>query len=188
MDEYLKLVTKSQNIHEIIWDVNEIAGEKIEARYFDDLGYPVKLTNASGYMSYPLLTGLYIFIDGVENDGQECRLLAEIKLEKLMGLSSYIQCRMTNFRWLDASIQKARIEAGIPIKQSLQSVKILATSNSKHKCPNYWCKENPYKPYKNDKFVIRLDTKLYPWLIEEGQERKKKRMEALRKKREGVWK
>ena len=182
--QYLPLIASSQNIHEIIWNIDEIGGEKIEGRYFSTLGYPVKLTNASGYMSYPLINGLYIFIDGIENEGQECKLLANTRLREILGVgnSTGIECMMTAIRQIASSIRKARVNSDMPIKQSLQSVRLIGHTFKGTHIHSGSC---PMNPKKNDMYNIILDTKLTPFLLKEGEIRKKHREAIMKRKQMG---
>src|SRR3990167_786498 len=161
LEQLLELVTQECNIHEIIWPCNfegEFEGP-VEGRYFDSLGYPIFLTNASGYMSPKIENRIYTFINGIED--VFLPRASYFEMWKLLAEKPRIDYIMTVIRQLCATIFKERQIAAIPIKQALQSATILGIRGG----------ENRYHPDVNDWFKIKLDTKITGVLIKEGEAR-----------------
>src|SRR3989304_1579006 len=104
LEQLLELVTQECNIHEIIWPCNfegEFEG-LVEGRYFDSLGYPIFLTNASGYMSPKIENRIYTFINGIED--VFLSRASYFEMWKLIAEKPHIDYIMTVIRQLSATI------------------------------------------------------------------------------------
>ena len=142
----MRLFAEEVNVHEVIWDVDRIDGERLQGHLFYDLGYPIRVTNENGYMKFPIDGEIYCFVDGIQEE-KFGRLLSFFKLLDLLKFDWDILRDMEIIRQYSSKGLSERKKIGISVKQSLQSVEIMD-------------------------FSLKFDTTMYPYLVDEGNVRK----------------
>ena len=146
VSDMMRLFAEEVNVHEVIWDVDTIDKKKLQGHFFYDLGYPIRVTNANGYMKFPKDGELYCFVDGIQEE-KFGRFLSFFKLLDLLEFNGEIIHDMKIIRRYSSEGLSERKRIGIAVKQSLQSIEII-------------------------NFGLRFDTTMCPYLLDEGNVRR----------------